>query len=151
MNILLLFISFILVSIILYSYYYVVQLKNCPCFIENKEDELNLQYIKFYLILDLFSIIIALLLMYNKKMMGGGPRSKKEFNFIITLAILLVIFIHGYMSYNVYYFYKSVKEHCSCVNKWQKYFIYYEGIVATLVSLNYVVAFLFIIYTLLAN
>ena len=116
---------------------------------EEKKDELNLQYIQFFLILDLFSVIIVLFLTNNKKFIGG--RSKKQFNIMITLSILLVIFIHGYMSYNVYYFYKSIKENCSCVNKWQKYFIYYEGIWSSIVSLNYIFAFLFIIYTLLNN
>lgn len=142
-------ISFIMIIIIIYSYYYITQLNNCPCFVEEKKDELNLQYIKFYLILDLFTIIVAFFLMNNKKMIGG--RSNKEYNIIITLSVLLVIFIHGYMTYNVYYFYKSVKEHCMCVNKWQKYFIYYEGILSSIVSLNYIFAFLFIIYTLLNN
>lgn len=142
-------ISFIMIIIILYSYYYVIQLKSCPCFMEEKKDELNLQYIQFFLILDLFSVIIVLFLTNNKKFIGG--RSKKQFNMITTLSILLVIFIHSYMSYNVYYFYKSVKENCSCVNKWQKYFIYYKGVLSSIVSLNFIFAFLFILYTLLNN
>jgi hypothetical protein len=132
--------SLVLIILILYTYYYLVELSNCPCFVSNQDDKLYLDYMKFYLILDLFSILIALFLLNTKI-----PNS------LLIFSVLLVVFIHGYMTYNVYHFYNSIKAYCSCANQWQKYFVYYEGIVAGLVTLQYVISFLFIIIFLIHN
>jgi hypothetical protein len=137
--------SFVLIILILYTYYYLVELSNCPCFVSNKDDKLYLDYMKFYLILDLFSILIALFLL---KHFNGKLKSGIE-NILLIFSVLLVIFIHGYMTYNVYHFYNSIKAYCSCANKWQKYFVYYEGIVSGLVSIQYIVSFLLIIIILI--
>lgn len=147
MNILSNIISIILIILILYSYYYIVEISKCPCFIEDKKDELNLQYIKFYLLLDLFSVLMTIFLVNYKNKTQLRP--KTQYNFMLATSILLFIFITGYMSYNVYYFYKSVKERCDCVNKWQKYYIYYKGIMASIITIIYSLAFLFILYILL--
>lgn len=133
--------SVILIIILLYTYYYLVELSQCPCFVANQHDKLYLDYMKFYLLLDLFTIVIALFI--TKKI--------NHMNHILVIgSVLLVIFMHGYMTYNVYYFYKSIKSYCECANQWQKYFVYYEGIVAGLVTLQYVISFLFI-FILLHN
>ena len=60
MNFIQYFIQSILIILILNTYYYVVELNNCPCFLEKKDDNLDLQYIKFYLLLYLFSILFLL-------------------------------------------------------------------------------------------
>ena len=137
--------SIALIFIILYSYYYLVELKNCPCFIQNKEENLNLEYMKFYSILDLFTILVSLFFVQHVKKMG----IEKTSNILVIFSVLLVICIHGYMTYNVYHFYNSVKSNCNCVNQWQKYYIYYEGIVATLVSFQYTISFLLIVIMLI--
>lgn len=130
--------SLSLIVIILYTYYYLVELSHCPCF---QKDKVDLDYMKFYLLLDLFTIIIALFLMKRKLEITE--------NVLLIFAVLLVIFVHGYMTYNVFHFYKSIKQDCFCANKWQKYFVYYEGIVGGLVALQYVISFLFILLFLI--
>jgi len=137
--------SFVLIIIILYTYYYLVELKNCPCFI--KKEELQIDYMKFYLILDLFTIVIALFFLNHINKFRGKINNIE--NILVIFSVLLVIFIHGYMTYNVYYFYNSIQSYCNCANKWQKYYIYYKGIVSGLVSLQYIIAFLFIIIFLI--
>lgn len=130
--------SLILIVIILYTYYYLVELSQCPCF---QKDKVDLEYMKFYLLLDLFTIVIALFLMKRTIDMTS--------NVLLIFAVWLVIFVHGYMTYNVFQFYKSIKQDCFCANKWQKYFVYYEGIVGGLVALQYVISFLFILLFLI--
>lgn len=137
--------SIALIIIILYTYYYLVELKNCPCFIQNKEESLNLEYMKFYSILDLFTILVSLFFVQHVKKIG----IEKTSNVLVIFSVLLVAFIHGYMTYNVYHFYNSVKFHCQCANQWQKYYIYYEGIVSSLVSLQYTISFLLILIMLI--
>lgn len=137
--------SIALIIIILYTYYYLVELKNCPCFIQNKEERLNLEYMKFYSILDLFTILVSLFFVQHVKKIG----IEKTSNVLVIFSVLLVAFIHGYMTYNVYHFYNSVKSNCQCVNQWQKYYIYYEGIVSSLVSLQYTISFLLILIMLI--
>jgi hypothetical protein len=131
--------SFILIIILLYTYYYLVELAHCKCF---HKDKVDLEYMKFYVLLDLFTIIISLFLMKSKL--------NTIENMLLLFSVLLVIFVHGYMTYNVYHFYNSIRNDCYCVNKWQKYMVYYEGIFSGLVSLQYIVAFLFIL-TFLIN
>jgi len=141
MNFIQFFIQSILIILILNTYYYVVELNNCPCFLEKKDDNLDLQFIKFYLLLYLFSIIISFILMHIRFNKGVYDNSLL---FIHSLSILLVIFINFYMSYNVLLFYNSVKDRCSCVNKWQKFFIYYTGIISYIHTLIWTTLLLFI-------
>jgi len=110
--------SFILIIILLYTYYYLVELAHCKCF---HKDKVDLEYMKFYVLLDLFTIIISLFLMKSKV--------NTIENMLLLFSVLLVIFVHGYMTYNVYHFYNSIRNDCYCVNKWQKYMVYYEGII----------------------
>ena len=106
---------------------------------------MNLEYMKFYSILDLFTILVSLFFIQHVKKIG----IEKTSNILVIFSVLLVICIHGYMTYNVYHFYNSVKSNCNCVNQWQKYYIYYEGIVATLVSFQYTISFLLIVIMLI--
>lgn len=151
---LLLFITGVMTIIVLYTYYYIVEISKCPCFVANKNEELNLEYIKFYLLLDLFSMFLYFFLIFylnHTKKIQPVKWNKLTRSILVLFSILLVTFIHGYMTYNVYHFYKSVKSYCECVNQWQRYFIYYEGIVASLVTLQYVVSFLFIVLFLISS
>jgi len=150
-NLMLYILSLCMIIILIYTYYYLVEISNCPCFLDNKRDTVNLEYMKFYVLLDLFSIIIALSLLHGINQSGGGKRKKVSFieNILIMFSIIIVVLVHSYMTYNVYQFYNSIKSSCACVNKWQKYFIYYEGIVSGLVSIQYILFFLFILIFLL--
>jgi len=57
MNFIQFFIQSILIILILNTYYYVVELNNCPCFLEKKDDNLDLQYIhKFNTLLNINKI-----------------------------------------------------------------------------------------------
>jgi len=51
-------ISCVMIVIILYTYYYLQEISQCPCFIANKKKELNVDYMKFYLLLDLVSLLL---------------------------------------------------------------------------------------------
>lgn len=145
----------VMTVIILYTYYYLVEISKCPCFVANKADELNLEYIKFYLLLDLFSMFLYFFLIFYLKVPVKGQKTKGgatvTASVLVLFAILLVSFIHGYMTYNVYHFYQSIKSYCECANQWQRYFVYYEGIVASLVTLQYVLSFLLVILFLITS
>ena len=42
------------------------------------------------------------------------------------------------MTYNVFHFFVNMKNECKCANKWQKYFIYAQGINTSLATLQMV-------------
>lgn len=136
-----------IVIILLYTYYYVSQLSHCPCFVANQEKSLDLNYIKFYIILDMIVGIVALYLLSQKRQLITND--KAPLNALTLFAILLALFIHGYMTYNVYHFYKSIRPYCECSQKWQKYIVYLEGISSGLITLQYVLFILFLLLVLM--
>ena len=81
--------------------------------------------------------------------MKGGGRIGMRFISIISFMILLFIF--GYMTYNVLGFYMSIKDSCKCANKWQKYFIYLQGIGASISTLRLLYGFLLVVMIILAG
>jgi hypothetical protein len=135
-------ISGAMIVIILYTYYYLVEISTCPCFVANKKKELNVDYMKFYLLLDLISLLMFMFVVSNRQK-GGKPSSAESL--LLVGALALILGIHSYMTYNVYHFYHSVKSYCDCANQWQKYFVYYEGIFSGLVSLQYIFTLLLVL------
>ncbi|ADX05818.1 hypothetical protein 162322288 [Organic Lake phycodnavirus 1] len=144
-------ISCVMIVIILYTYYYLQEISQCPCFIANKKKELNVDYMKFYLLLDLVSLLLFMFLFYNKIQKGGkSNKTSLTENVWLLASLCLILFIHSYMTYNVYHFYNSVKTYCECVNQWQKYFVYYEGVFSGIVSLQYIFT-LFLVILIMIN
>lgn len=141
--------AIIIIVILLYTYFYVSKLSYCPCFLSNKEQKLNLEYIKFYIILDLFITIIALFILFNQSNILKTNKDTYQFSLLSFISILFIIFIHGYLTYNVYYFYKSIRPFCECNEKWQKYIVYLEGISSGLLTLQYIFYILFTLLVLL--
>ena len=135
-----------IVVILLYTYYYVSQLKHCPCFLANQEKSLDLNYIQFYIILDIIVGVVALYLLSQKR---GYVLNKNHLDVLTLFAIILALIIHSIMTYNVYYFYKSIRPYCQCSEKWQKYIVYLEGISSGLISLQYVAFILFLLLVLM--
>jgi len=104
-------ISCVMIVIILYTYYYLQEISQCPCFIANKKKELNVDYMKFYLLLDLVSLLLFMFLFYNKIQKGGkSNKTSLTENVWLLASLCLILFIHSYMTYNVYHFYNSVKN-----------------------------------------
>ena len=63
---------------------------------------------------------------------------------LLFITMFILLFISGYMSYNVAGFYLNVKKECACVNKWQKYFVYLEGIFNSIYFLRILYILLFV-------
>jgi hypothetical protein len=140
----------ILIVLCLFSYKYVKELEQCPCFEENKTDKLNIDYIKFYLLLYIFSLLIHIfILLFMPVSSHKYVKRGQLYKSILMLSIIIMFIIHGYMGYSVYNFYQSIKDYCSCANKWQKYFIYYTGITSSLNVLFYIMIFLLILHVLI--
>ena len=142
-HILLSIISFlILVSI----YYYLDSLHNCDCFIENqhKTYKINIEFLKFYQILEILSLLVFVILLtiYKNKVFKGG--NKFSIKFFIILTTILLLLISGYVSYNTILFFITSKRDCLCVNRWQKYILYIQGIFNSVYFLRIIYYLLFI-------
>jgi hypothetical protein len=140
--------------ILLQVYQYLNDIEHCPCFMDtnNGHYQTDITFMKFYQFLEMFSLLIfvVLMLFYGKiqKMSGG----KKAFaKFLITISLSIMLFISGYMSVNVAKFYFNVKDECKCANKWQKYFLYLEGISNSVYFLRLLFAVLFILFLIVSS
>ena len=77
-------------------------------------------------------------LMPSKKTKGKGMT-----NILLMFAMLIVYIVIKYnLLVNVYKLSKGIKEGCECSDKWQRFFLYYQGIVSGIEILQYVVVFL---------
>ena len=129
---------------------YLNEAESCPCFIDESNQSKyapDISFMKFYQFLEIFSLLIFLVLVtfYKFPLKKYGNKNNNFLKLLMIISIFMLLFISGYMSLNVGKFYLSVKEDCACVNKWQKYFIYLEGISNSIYFLRLLYIFLFVL------
>ncbi len=130
--------------ILIQTYYYLVKIDNCECFYKNDKYAVNVEFMKFYQILEmiLLSILMAIGFINGSKTKQIIP--KMSGIFLSTLTLVLLFGVSVYMSYNTLGFYMNVKNDCKCVNSWYKYFVYFEGISSFMMALRFIFMFLLI-------
>lgn len=141
----------IIVFIFIYTYYYLVQLNSCECFIKNEKYSVNIEFMKFFQVLEifLFTMYVGMMIFFNTKM---KKQMKTPMPLILSsLSLALLLGINVYMSYNVFNLYNNIKEDCKCSSGFFKYFVYYEGIVSFINVLRFVEIFGVIIMVFLFN
>ncbi len=144
-----LFLSLLSLYILLQVLTYLNEVESCPCFINeiNKTKyRPDISFMKFYQFLEIISLIIFLILITFYKFPFKGSKNKNSniMKILLFITMFILLFISGYMSYNVAGFYLNVKKECACVNKWQKYFVYLEGIFNSIYFLRILYIILFI-------
>lgn len=142
--------SFICIYILIQTYYYLQQAENCECFKkDDKKYGVNIEYMKFFQILHIIIFIMYIGWGFIKKTM---IESKCDMNFITTQLLVLLLCLYGYMFYNIFHFYKNVKEDCKCVNESvYKYFIYFQGISSFMSVMQIIYSILLIFIIILLN
>ena len=146
--------SLISIIILVKIYHYLVDLESCPCFKSGQHEhyKVDIEYMKFYQVLEIITTMIfvvsSFLARSNSKFMKGGSAGMRM---ISIMSFLILIYIFGYMSYNVFSFYMSMKDNCKCANKWQKYFIYVQGISSSLSALQLLFGFLLTVMIILTS
>tara|TARA_B100001287_G_C22626752_1_gene502921 strand:- start:221 stop:718 length:498 start_codon:yes stop_codon:yes gene_type:complete len=133
--------SLISIVILVNIYVYLDNLKDCSCFMQDqqsqdKDKQIDIEFLKFYQILELLSYVIftVFVFLYSKNKMYGGKKSGLKL--FLILSTMLLMFITFYVSYNSFLFYVNANHNCKCVNKWQKYFIYLQGVFNGISSLR---------------
>ena len=122
-KIILLFIFLVALFILIHTYYYLLQIESCECFEKNGDYSVDIEFMKFYQLLEIITlcIFVGFTFLFKSKKMNIPVLSM----YISTLSMVLVLGISIYMSINVFNFYKNIKRDCKCVNSWYKYFIYF--------------------------
>jgi hypothetical protein len=149
------------VYIFLHTYYYLVDIDNCPCFKKDGKYAVNIDFMKFFQVLEIFILTVFLsifmyLKLFNKKSMVSANIKNHVPKILLITPIVVLLIISAFMSYNVLNFYNNIKEDCKCANSWYRYFIYYEGIVSLISVFRVVISFillsiLFIVASLSLN
>lgn len=142
-----LIVSIAAVVILVKIYHYLTELENCKCFqIQNGlKYTADLEFMKFYQVLEIVSFVLFFISTYmlNQKRFSTRGGAKHGLRFISILSFIVLIYIFGYMSYNVFNFYMNMKKDCKCADKWQKYFIYAQGLTTSVSTLQLAFGFLF--------
>lgn len=145
-NILLSYLLFIIsFSILFYSYYYLLIVEKCGCFNLNKDMYVNIDFMKFYELLEIFILTLYFIFYIYKK---------KYFNqYILTnnIVLFVLLLLNIYMTKNVYNFYYNIQNNCSCMNNRYKYWIYFEGFTSFFSSLRILSLFIILFFILLTN
>ena len=145
--------SLISLCILLKIYDYLNKLEDCDCYndvIAYNNLKINIDLLKAYQIFEMFLVFIFIVILFC----GNSMKSNKKgflLTFLSTSVILLLAFVTGYISYNVFLVYSISKTKCECVDKWQKYFLYVQGIMNSIVFLRIFFLMLFVFLLLLSN
>jgi len=141
--------SLVSIGILFKIYHYLNELKNCKCYNDKlayNKLSIDIEFLKAYQIFEMFLIIIFLFLIFLCKQTSNTKFNKSKFSltFLTNATILLLAFVTGYISYNVFVLYSISKEKCKCLDKWQKYFIYIQGIMSSITFLRILFLLLFV-------
>tara|TARA_Y100000992_G_C20984332_1_gene358888 strand:- start:68 stop:559 length:492 start_codon:yes stop_codon:yes gene_type:complete len=128
--------SLVSFGILLKTYDYLNKLENCDCFNDFQvyhSLKINIDFLKAYQIFEMFLVVMFIvILFFCRTTRFRGNKKVFSLNFLNSSVVLLLAFVTGYISYNVFLLYALSKDKCKCVDKWQKYFIYVQGIMGTL-------------------
>lgn len=137
-HIIVLIIYFIL---IVYTLIYLNDLEKCECF-NQKEYKTNILFLKIFEGLVLLGICITGYFIFKLKTQKGG--SNKSL-FGVLAGIILTVLFHFFVVLNIWRLYKNVNDDCKCSDKWQQYFLYYQGISSSFILASNVVGFLLLL------
>ena len=126
MLILVLIIYAILMYLYIHTFYYLKKAEQTGCF----NSKVNLKYMQIFQMIEIIAITLSVLFVpYLSK-------TKRRSNIsIVILMALVVLCINAYMAINVYQFYNEMTN-CPIMNTWNKWWLYWEGIAATISSVR---------------
>lgn len=149
--------SFLSLGILIKIYMYLHKLESCNCFNDTEAHniyKLDIDFLKAYQILEmiLLSIFIFIIACFQndniltfKHVKRLPPRALR---FITIISILLLLLVNSYITLNSFILYSVAKGQCYCVNKWQKYFIYTQGVFSSVTFLRLLYTLIFVIILL---
>ena len=149
-----LFVLYLLVVyIFVHTYLYLENLNKCPCFNINPKYNVDIEFMKFFQIFEilLFTMYFGLMAFLSKKTLIKKPTNNIMLKLLSSISLGLLLFISGYMAYNVLNLYTNIREDCKCANEFYKYFVYYEGILSIANVLRVVSLFVTIFIVILFN
>lgn len=128
-----LFFSLISIMILISVYQYLERLKTCSCFIEkqNPNYKVNVAFLQFYQVLEIFALFIFICFMAlykNKLFKTSNLKNKLGMRFFTLFSGIIFLVISGYVSYNSFLLFLMAKKDCECLQDWQKYIVYVQGI-----------------------
>ena len=135
--------------VFIHTYMYLNQLLTCECFVKNNKYSVNIEFMKFFQVLEIFifSIYVGFMLFVTSKINKQMPSPK----ILASISLALLICISGYMAYNVVNLYMNISEDCKCANSVYRYFLYYQGVVGASTVLRFIALFIMIGLALLFN
>jgi len=143
----------IVIYVFIHTYFYLDQLNNCECFNKNDKYAVNLEFMKWFQILEIFifSIYVGFMLFIYKKNSNNKINNTFTGLLLSSISLALLLAISLYMGVNVINLYMNIKDDCKCANSNYKYFVYYEGILSMSSVLRFVSGIIVIFLVLLFN
>jgi uncharacterized membrane protein YdcZ (DUF606 family) len=140
----------IILFIFIHTYLYLNQLNNCDCFIQNEKYGVNIEFMKFFQILEIFifTIYVGFMIFVTSKINKEKMPSPK---ILAGISLALLVFISGYMAYNVINLYMTISDDCKCATSVYRYFLYYQGVVGASTVLRFIALFIMIGLALMFN
>lgn len=142
-------------GILLKIYKYLTQLEDCECYndiLAYQELKVNIDFLKAYQIFEMFLVSVFIVIIYCQKCKHVNLLKKPfQLTYLTTSVVLLMTFVTGTLSYNTFMLYLISKEKCKCVDKWQKYFLYVQGIMSSVTFMRLLFLFVFVFLLLLSH
>lgn len=126
------FVFSILNCILIYAaYLYLKKLKSCECVDHDYTNKLAKTEHTLFVLTSISLILGGLELFFKPKRLYN-----KYFNLYLACSyafFLVILLVDAYFVYYTYHFQRTLQPNCECANKWQKYYIYYQAIMNSLV------------------
>ena len=114
--------------------------------------KINIDFLKAYQIFEMFLVFLFIIIIYCRKSKRlNFLKSSFQLTYLTTSIILLMTFVTGYLSYNTFMLYLISNEKCKCMDKWQKYFLYVQGIMNSVTFMRLLFLFIVVFLLLLSN
>ena len=143
----------IVLFVFIHTYFYLDQLNSCECFNKSDKYAVNIEFMKWFQILEafIFTIYVGFMLFIYKKNSNNKINNTFTGLLLSSISLALLLSISVYMGMNVINLYMNIKDDCKCANSNYRYFVYYEVILSISSVLRFVSGILVIFLVLLFN
>lgn len=138
-QIIILILYVICIFIYVQTYLYLVQIDECPCFHKDGKYEVNIDFMKFFQVLEIFILTVLVFSTFFFKSNFFKSKNRQPPFFLLSLVLVFLLSISGFMTYNVINMYTKIQYDCKCTDSWYRYFLYYEGFVSGITVFRFIV------------
>lgn len=130
---------------------YINEIENCQCFNQIQEAskyDVDIGTLRAYQIFEMIYLGFFLVIFFVRAKVGKMIKNNNGLllRTAIGVSVLVVLYLNITIIYNSFLLYVMSSKECECIDKWQKYYIYIQGVSGASIVLRLLSLILFTVF-----